>query len=260
MLFVGGAADKESFLWGNVTLPFIDKWPHYTVKKLARYFNNKLKRAVTARYFDCSASTVQFSYEQSYQFEYLSYTEIFFESLRNIAPKQNKQITIEDDHFARIRNNIGDNTHVYIVGHSLGGWNCAHLSYLLSTQGIRVAGLITLDPVGTGNHDVPFSGTVIKQAQIYKYDPIPVADVWFNVQALHVSVIEKKLSKVWDDWVAWAGGQWLIDQQFDSVHQQFNIITDYSHIQVNEMFNEPSAMGESASSWLLKQILARWEI
>jgi pimeloyl-ACP methyl ester carboxylesterase len=39
---------------------------------------------------------------------------------------------------------------VYIVGHSLGGWNGAHLSKILSEKGYKVEMLITLDPVGEG--------------------------------------------------------------------------------------------------------------
>lgn len=59
-------------------------------------------------------------------------------------------------------------TRIYIVGHSLGGWNGAHLSAILSSLGYVVEMLITLDPVGEGVMVWTFSN-------IHREKPIPLA-------------------------------------------------------------------------------------
>lgn len=58
---------------------------------------------------------------------------------------------------------------VYIVGHSLGGWNGAHLSQILSEAGYTIKFLVTLDPVGEGF-------LVWLSSDIYFSEPTPVAE------------------------------------------------------------------------------------
>ena len=41
---------------------------------------------------------------------------------------------------------------IYIVGHSLGGWNSAHLCKHLVNNGYNIRMLVTLDPVGEGGN------------------------------------------------------------------------------------------------------------
>ncbi|MFK3775686.1 alpha/beta hydrolase [Pseudomonas sp. NPDC089406] len=65
---------------------------------------------------------------------------------------------------------------IYIIGHSLGGWNGAHLSRLLSEQGYKIKILVTLDPVGKGI-------LVWLGSDIYMKEPSPVAEQWINVLA-----------------------------------------------------------------------------
>jgi len=65
---------------------------------------------------------------------------------------------------------------VYLVGHSLGGWNGAHLSQILSDKGYKVKALITLDPVGEGS-------IVWVGSDIYMNKPTPQAEFWINVRA-----------------------------------------------------------------------------
>lgn len=65
---------------------------------------------------------------------------------------------------------------IYIVGHSLGGWNGAHLSRLLSEKGYKVKILVTLDPVGGGFF-------VWLGSNIYWKEPSPIAEQWINVLA-----------------------------------------------------------------------------
>lgn len=65
---------------------------------------------------------------------------------------------------------------VYIVGHSLGGWNGAHLSKILSEAGYTIKFLVTLDPVGEGFW-------VWLGSDIYMSEPQPVAEFWINIRA-----------------------------------------------------------------------------
>jgi pimeloyl-ACP methyl ester carboxylesterase len=91
----------------------------------------------------------------------------------------NKFLTDED-----LNNNILSKipdmaTAIYIVGHSLGGWNGAHLSSVLTDRGYNVRMLITLDPVGQGK-------MVYGLSNIYKQEPKPKADFWINIRAAKV--------------------------------------------------------------------------
>ncbi|MFJ4497284.1 alpha/beta hydrolase [Pseudomonas atacamensis] len=67
-------------------------------------------------------------------------------------------------------------TPVYIIGHSLGGWNGAHLSKVLADRGYRIPVLVTLDPVGEGQ-------IVWGISNIYQKEPTPKAEYWVNVRA-----------------------------------------------------------------------------
>jgi hypothetical protein len=87
---------------------------------------------------------------------------------------------------------------IYIVGHSLGGWNGAHLSKILSDEGYKIALLITLDPVGKGF-------LVWLGSDIYYSEPTPVADMWINI---HANPVESDVS----DHVANFGGRWIVNQ------------------------------------------------
>ena len=50
-----------------------------------------------------------------------------------------------------VTNKIADkDIPIYIVDHSLGGWNGAHLSQILADKGYKIKILVTLDPVGVG--------------------------------------------------------------------------------------------------------------
>jgi pimeloyl-ACP methyl ester carboxylesterase len=66
---------------------------------------------------------------------------------------------------------------VYIIGHSLGGWNGAHLSRALADAGYNVVVLVTLDPVGGG------SLVKLGSAIFFHPEPEPRAKVWINVHA-----------------------------------------------------------------------------
>ena len=83
---------------------------------------------------------------------------------------------------------------LYIVGHSLGGWNGAHLSRILSDKGYTIQMLITLDPVGKGTNTQIIS-------DVYWTTPKPIAKYWINVSTYPESYQS-------DDFIADLGGQW----------------------------------------------------
>ena len=67
-------------------------------------------------------------------------------------------------------------TPIIIIGHSLGTWNGAHLSVLLSQKGYTVEMLVTLDPVGEAN-------IVSSSSKFYSSTPKPTAKYWKNILA-----------------------------------------------------------------------------
>jgi pimeloyl-ACP methyl ester carboxylesterase len=104
----------------------------------------------------------------------------------------------DDDLEAFVFSKIGHKAvRVFIVGHSLGGWNGAHLSQILTDKGYLVKMLITLDPVGEGV-------MVALISDIYWSEPTPKAEYWINVRA-------EPLDMDRTDVVAWVGGKWEIE-------------------------------------------------
>jgi hypothetical protein len=135
--------------------------------------------------------------------------------------------------------NIPDSTtHVYIVGHSLGGWNGAHLSQILSDKGYSVKMLITLDPVGT-------AFLVQVNSDIYTRTPKPKAEYWMNILAA-------PRNRNSSDTVADLGGRWIIDSK-TSPQPNTQHIVDINHAEAEVMFmaNSPS----SAYNTMVQSIL-----
>ncbi|QRY82335.1 alpha/beta hydrolase [Pseudomonas sp. PDNC002] len=105
---------------------------------------------------------------------------------------------------------------VYIVGHSLGAWNGAHLSKILTDKGYRVEMLITLDPVGNGFW-------VWLGSDIYLSKPTPVASFWINVRA---AAVHPNMS----DSVAEFGERWIPEGT------DIDIAADINHADADRMF------------------------
>ncbi|RKS84502.1 hypothetical protein DES39_2060 [Orbus hercynius] len=250
ILFIGGAADKESFLWGNINLPFTHLKPHHIVGSLAELFAQEINTK-----FGLTTSEHQHISLQYYKIDYLSYTEAFFEELKNFDPLSDTLIEPNCERYINIKKNIGPRTKVYIVGHSLGGWNGAHLAYILAKCGVDIEYLVTLDPVGTGNHEIALISPLMKKAQIYAYEPLPIAKYWFNIQARHIDISKKQMAGLLEDWVAWAGGQWLISKKYATVKIQVCESTNFSHKEASAMFTYRTKLGKSAHKYLLKAVI-----
>ncbi len=143
----------------------------------------------------------------------------------------------------RINNNVipsisnKEGTEVFIVGHSLGGWNGAHLSKKLKQKGYSVELLITLDPVGVrgGTQDV---------ADIYRGYPMPLTRFWINI---YTNPAKNEI----DDYVAGLGGQWKPNNN----NLTFFLESQLHHGEASGMLNEfIKNAGASAYTFLVNQI------
>lgn len=180
VFYIGGAGDKKSFYGTG---------PYGNVNDIHTY---------------CEGLFGTLRNNQLYFREYLGYDEIA------------NEIGIHNNVIDKIPNLA---TPIYIVGHSLGGWNGAHLSAILTKRGYRVEILITLDPVG--------AGLVKLVANIYFSKPVPKAKFWINIRAE-----AKEMDS--SDVIADAGGQWSIESGPD-----LNYIAPIHHANAFKMFLVP---------------------
>ena len=113
-----------------------------------------------------------------------------------------------------------ENAKINIVGHSLGGWQAAHLSAQISRFRCgSVDNLITLDPVGT---DLGLRAT---QRKFIAASPKPKANFWINIRAEQLKTIVDPLNH-YDNIIANAGGQWdplMDDFLFPDRSYQLNV-------------------------------------
>lgn len=131
-------------------------------------------------------------------------------------------------------------TPVYIIGHSLGGWNGAHLSMVLAEKGYRIPVLVTLDPVGKGN-------VVWSISNIYQNEPKPKADYWVNVRAD---------AKDWNfsDLVADFGEQWDMTSG-----PSMNGRVDVNHADAWAIYIAALETGKSARDVLMESVVLHFK-
>ncbi|MCX7289513.1 hypothetical protein [Janthinobacterium sp.] len=139
----------------------------------------------------------------------------------------------EEDIKSSVLNKIEDkdNTYIYLIGHSLGGWNAAHLSSYLMDEGYKVEYLVTLDPVGEGILVGMFS-------DIYWGEPKPkyAEKNWINIRAKFTSGNLDVSDKVAD-----FGEQWNITSG-----PAINEILNIHHANADAMFSAVLSGGRSA--------------
>jgi len=179
VFFIGGAADKSSY--GIIFGP--DKNILPAKKTLDAIISNRV----------------------DYNSYYLGFEEVY-----DIPNQTNR---VEEN----VLQYIDKNSSIYIVGHSLGGWNGAHLSQILSDKGYNVEALITLDPVGEGF-------IVYVGSSIYKNKPNSKSKFWINILANPSKPDET------DD-VAEFGKRWKM-----SSGPNINIVMDINHWNAKKMF------------------------
>jgi hypothetical protein len=193
--FVGGAGDKESYYGFG---------PENNVNYARLPFDESVKKA---------------DYAPGVKSHHLGYNEVIGE--------QNIQ--------ANVLGELCKNDAVYIVGHSLGGWNGAHLSAILSDLGYTVKMLVTLDPVGKG----ALVGSI---SNIYPDTPRPKAGLWINILA-------KSSESNVSDWVAGVGEQWVLESG-----PNVNSIMDVNHDKAVVMFTTVLADGKSALHYMINSL------
>jgi len=127
-------------------------------------------------------------------------------------------------------------TPIYIVGHSIGAWNGAHLSNRLSEWGYRVEMLVTLDPVG--------SGLLVRLGSRIPYrHPAPRSRLWINVRA------EPGRSNA-SDLVAQLGRKWHVAGEPD-----IDEAVDTNHANACALFCSPLHDGRSAADHMFESIV-----
>ncbi|MDR3432239.1 MAG: hypothetical protein P4L95_10130 [Rouxiella aceris] len=199
VFLIGGAGDKKRFLGSG---------PNYNIQPAKPYLEK------------FSFSNIKPERQKDFDVEYLGYYEIFGND------------NIEKNVIAAIPNK---RTVIYIVGHSLGGWNGAHLSKILSDRGYDVRILVTLDPVGE-------SPTLEFSSKIYSNTPAPIAKKWINVVA-HPS------SSNFTDFVAWMGEKWKITAGPD-----INTRVDTNHAEAITLLTAKLNNGDSAYKIITQSI------
>ncbi len=201
--FIGGAGDKEPFYGSGATKIMEGVRINFNQKIKTELINNSL-----------------------YISSYLGYNEVKGED-------DIKKLVL-----SLIPNK--DGTQVNIVGHSLGGWNGAHLSNILTKKGYTVNTLITLDPVGEG-------GGVTTISDIHLLFPSPKADFWINI---HTDPENYRA----DDLIADLGGQWVPRKNKPHVVHT----TSYNHGKAKDMFNEILSKKTISSSSLLSSAIQKF--
>ncbi|MDH1257043.1 MULTISPECIES: hypothetical protein [Pseudomonas] len=197
VLFIGGAGDKESYYFSG---------PYRNIQRAWLDFNKR-------------AESLQD--EGKYKSEWLGYNEV-----RGKSDIQRHVLSLIPYKSCPI----------YIIGHSLGGWNGAHLTRIMSEWGYRVPMLITLDPVGEG-------ALVWVGSDIYRERPEPIAEDWINVRAMPTQ-------RDPSDGVADFGEKWLI-----SCGPSLNANVDTNHADAKGLFVAPISGAKSASDLLFESVM-----
>ncbi len=190
--FIGGAGDKYPFGGIDAT--------HIIRNKVYKHFDIKMGVKIIDIKKDIKIDTTT-----SYKSYYIGYNDAY----------KNK---IQKEVIDKIPNKEG--TSIYIIGHSLGGWNGAHLSQILSDKGYTVDMLITLDPVGT-------KVGVTLVADIYWATPKPKSSYWINIYS------DSNTFEL-DNIIADIGGQW----KPNSINLTINHKTQFQHGFAGKMFTE----------------------
>jgi hypothetical protein len=191
--FIGGAGDKKPYGPGPDA-------SHIVRNKVYYPFDKKMGTKI----IDKEKKTKEYS-TTSYKSFYIGYDDAY----------KNK---VQKEIIDKIPNKEG--TSIYIIGHSLGGWNGAHLTKILTNKGFAVDMLITLDPVGT-------KVGVSLVSDIYWDTPKPKCSYWINIYS-------DSTTFELDNIIADIGGQW----KPTSNNLTINYETNFQHALAGKMFTE----------------------
>ncbi len=127
-------------------------------------------------------------------------------------------------------------TPIFIIGHSLGGWNGAHLSRTLGNAGYNVEMLVTIDPVG--------EGAMVQNSDIYTKKPEVSAKYWLNIRAA-------PKNENGSDFIAEFGERWTVKEG-----PNLNVSLDVNHADAGIMFNR-KVSGEKTAADLVADAVKR---
>ena len=191
--FIGGAGDKKPYGPGPDA--------SYIVRNKVYYpFDKKMGTKIINIEKEIKEYTTT-----SYKSFYIGYNDAFKDKIQ-------KEI------INKIPNKEGSS--IYIIGHSLGGWNGAHLSQILSDKKYNVDMLITLDPVGT-------KVGVSLVSDIYWDTPKPKCKYWINIYSDSTEFTR-------DNIIADIGGQWMPNDKNVTINYKI----DFQHKFAGKMFTE----------------------
>ncbi|WP_262404470.1 alpha/beta hydrolase family protein [Aggregatibacter actinomycetemcomitans] len=142
-----------------------------------------------------------------------------------------------EENIKKLENKLSKSNFIYIIGHSLGAWNAAHLATIFTNKGYTVKMLVTLDPVGTGVVVGSISGIY------WKPEAMPKAEKWINIRA--------ESDKFFDmsDIIANVGGQWDIESG-----PMVNETVNTTHANTIAIFNTPLSTGLSALDYVIQDL------
>lgn len=194
VFFIGGAGDKKSYYGSG---------PHGNLVGAKNAFQNWLQNAPALN--------------TAIEVHYLGYNEVY--GAKNIKKYVLHQITSTDDL-------------IFMVGHSLGAWNAAHLTAELHAKGYTTTMLVTLDPVGR-------RGGVQTISNIPYFPKSAKANFWVNV-------FVNGGTYDFTDFVADSGGRWYPHHPTPQV----NVGIEANHYQAEKLFTTPIQDGKSALDWM----------
>ncbi|TDR26461.1 hypothetical protein [Hydromonas duriensis] len=197
IFWIGGAGDKKMYAFSGPNKNIV-----YAQQKFIARKNNELISKINA-----------------IKEEYLGYYEIYE----------------TDDIKKNVIDKIAKDDLVYIIGHSLGGWNGAYITRKLAEKGITTTMLITLDPVGVG------AGVAIV-SNIFWKTPKVRANKWINVGC-------SGKSYDFSDFVADLGSQWR-----PVSGPTVNAKVDLYHLDADLIFTAPIQDGKSALDFLIESL------
>lgn len=202
VFFIGGAGDKEAY--------YIEG-PNRFVRDLLRLFNEEKDKQLKSisNNIICDENKTYLDYEEA-----RGYWDI--KRIKEKIPSKNDL--------------------VYIIGHSLGGWNGAHLAEILKEDGYHIEMLITLDPVGTTNLVQAFS-------DIYRTPPKVTVKNWINFYCE-----PDPQNRDDSDDIADKGGQWR------PKNAKYDITTKINHWDAVEIMLTPVVNGKNGMDLLIQSI------
>lgn len=146
-----------------------------------------------------------------------------------------------DDINEKIISKIEDTSAIiYLIGHSLGGWNSAHLSKILTEKGYQIEFLVTLDPVGEG-----VAVSLLSDIYWEKPEPRYAGKNWINIRA----EVDWK-NYIIDDFIADIGNQWDITDG-----PLLNETVAINHGNARAMFTYQLSDGKSAMEHLINNFM-----